>query len=642
MYRVDTSRFLDMVALLAIAVVITIASITPLASGLQVITGDPDFYFFANKHEIVRTAVVDFHKFPFWSHWSGGGYPVLGDPHFPSLNPLIIFTLFFGSIMGLKLIGYFMLLAGGIGTFLFTRNTLGYTIWGSIYCGLMVGVSLYGPLRIADGNVTEAYALLLPSCLYLINIACNKKPSGFLLLALVIYTMFSDGVSAFNMGILFLATVCLLSMIPYLNIFHRSNKLSKVEVKPVKFLILGVAIGLILGMPRLFPMLEFIFAHGNLSDLSGHVGHSETEYPGIHGYEFTALLRILIGWDSEGLVTVGFIPIVLCFFSIIFFFRTNLIWLITLAIFTILALGANGPIDPFRYLWHLPLFNAVTNPQKYFSPEILFIVIVISGSSFNLLPRLNKRWVEQVTAIFLIAICVSFLYPKMVSIQQNTYSDILPSENESLKQTGEFYQVQGLNLQRNRISPLRSLAFFNLMRNVGTIDWYTALLSQENAIPRYWIDKEGNQLIHHRYRGEIFFVQNIDEPNEYHINENKSPESAFELTLEPNTINTQFTIETPGIIVINQNFHKDWRASSGSLLNKDGLLAVRYTEPGFHKLQLKFTSYSFFWGLAISVLGLFTLIAICWSYRSGRLNNWANHKSRATRACSRLVLRLIS
>lgn len=385
-----------------------------------------------------------------------------------------------------------------------------------------------------------------------------------------------------------------------------------------------------------------IYSQGSLSDLTGHVGHPETKYPGIHGYEFLHLLKILIGWNNEGLVTVGFIPTLLFIVSIVFAFRRNLIWLIALVIFTILALGANGPIDPYQYLWHLPFFNAITNPQKYFSPEILFIVLVISGSSFNLLRKLNNRWAEPVLAILLILLSTSFLYPKMFSIQENTYSDPPLSERKLDKTAGGFYQVQGLNLRRNRVSPLESIAYFNVRRNVGTIDWYTALLSAEHTIPRYWIDKDGQALFHSRYRGEIFLLDDIGEPNEYRVNEERSPDIPFKVTFAPNEINANFTIDKPGIVVINQNFHEDWRTNSGSLFNKGGLLAVRYTKSGVYDLELRFTSYSFFRGLITSAFGVFVISIVSWLYISGRLNKTITKKSVVTRQVGRLLLKIIS
>ena len=64
--------------LLIIAVITAMA--LPLFTSADRIIPNADFLQYLSRHEGVRRSLLDFHAFPMWSHWFGGGYPTLGDP----------------------------------------------------------------------------------------------------------------------------------------------------------------------------------------------------------------------------------------------------------------------------------------------------------------------------------------------------------------------------------------------------------------------------------------------------------------------------------------------------------------------------------------------------------------------------------
>ena len=116
----------DILAYGIIFVVITLSSIPPLTSGGK-LNLNADFFQYASRHEAVRKSLIEYHTFPLRSHWFGGGFPTLGDPEDPSLNPLVLLSVMFGTVMGLKLITYLALLVGGLSTYALARYILGYT-----------------------------------------------------------------------------------------------------------------------------------------------------------------------------------------------------------------------------------------------------------------------------------------------------------------------------------------------------------------------------------------------------------------------------------------------------------------------------------------------------------------------------------
>ncbi len=112
----------------------------------------------------------------------------------------------------------------------------------------------------------------------------------------------------------------------------------------------------------------------------------------------------------------------------------------------------------------------------------------------------------------------------------------------------------------------------------------------------------------------------------------KLPPFTAKSTFRPNSITVTCNIQTPGIVVINQNYHRDWHTNQGELFNKDGLLALqaraiaRATKParGARTIRVIFPIGSFLPHMeTISNRGLYLYheprIALCISPRKGVL-----------------------
>ena len=623
----------DILAFGIILVVITLSSIPPLASGGKLNFND-DFLQYASRHEAVRKSLLEYHTFPLRSHWLGGGFPTLGDPEDPSLNPLVLLSIPFGTVMGLKVIPFLALLVGGLSMYVLTRYILGYTRWGALFAGLIFSTSLFVPFRIQDGNPNEVYAAFLPLVMLLIGLSCQGRKIALLILPFVLYTMLSDGKLNALMAIFYVGMLCLLDIVPMFGTFTggdacvtKSKNLSrKIHIRPTKILILALFVTFFLGMVRFLPALELIDAKGGLRNID-LAFHPKTYRPeGVYAYTFEQLWQETVGWKERlGLVTIGWVPVTLFGLALVAFWRKSLPWAINLLLFGWLILAYNAPVDLLRPLWKLPIFSALYRPYKYFSFQIMFTFAVASGQSFWLLRKLRPKWLEHLLAIILITAGVWFLYPKMVEIQRDTYTYEAPVEFPASEK--EFYNIQGQGLTRNRKEPFRSVAYFNLPRNVGTIDWYTGIPIAENAIPKYFVDKKNNYVPNPKYRGEVFFSEIED--------------AKAKGTFRPNSITVQVDIQTPGILVVNQNYHRDWHTNKGELFNRNGLIALRLQEIGSYMIRMRYISRSFYTGLAISVFSLTALVFICWIYKTGRLLGWSQHASPLLRWSSRTILWLI-
>ncbi len=429
-----------------IFIVVTLGAVPTLSSGGKW-KAECDFFQYSARHEAVRKSIVEYHTFPLRSHWFGGGYPTLGDPEDPSLNPLVVLSILFGTIRGLKAIYYLALLIGGLSAYALARYVLGYTRWGSLFAGLMFGVSLFVPIRMADGNPNEVYAAFLPLCMLLIGLACQKRKLALLILPFVFYTMLSDGKLNFFAAILYLAIFCLLHMVPAFRAINLENSSGKVDIRPMKFFLIALCATFFIGMVRILPALEVINARGGLGDINLFFRPEKAS-----AYTFERFWQELLGWKGRrGYVTVGVLPIILFGVSLFAFWKRSLPWGIGLVLFGWLMLGHNAPIDLLKLLWKLPIFNAFSRPTKYFSFQIAFTFAVASGQFFWLLAKLRPRWLEHLCAVILIVAGMWFLYPKMIDVQRDVYDFEVP--DEFLVPEEEFFSIQGQGLKRDRKEP---------------------------------------------------------------------------------------------------------------------------------------------------------------------------------------------
>lgn len=89
---------LDLLAFGVILLVVVLSWLPTLTSGGNIVPSD-DFLMPAARYEAVRKSLIEHHTFPLRSHWFGGGYPTLGEPGDPALNPLVLLSVVFGSVM---------------------------------------------------------------------------------------------------------------------------------------------------------------------------------------------------------------------------------------------------------------------------------------------------------------------------------------------------------------------------------------------------------------------------------------------------------------------------------------------------------------------------------------------------------------
>ncbi len=603
-------RELDLLAFGVVLLVTTLAWLPTLTSGHRINPVD-DFLLHASRHEAVRKSILEYGTLPLRSHWFGGGFPTLGEPEDPALNPLVLLSVVFGSVMGPKLIAFLAVLGSGLGTYALTRYILDFTRWGALFSALMVGTSLFVPHRMAGGNLTDIGAAYLPLCMLLLALACRGHRAALFLLPLLLYTMLSDGKQTFFVAMLYLGVLCLLDAVPVFNRLAPLAPTRRFDARALKVLVLVLAVAFFVGMVRILAVLELLDARGGLMGVEpfGHVG-----LKGAIGLKWHTLWHLVSGWHGfSGDMTVGWLPLILLGIGCCFFWKKCLPWAIVLVLCVWLMLADTVSLNLFRMLEGLPVFRSIGRPSKYFGFEIVLSIAIGAGQFFWLLQRFRYRWLEHICAVVLIIVGVSFFYPKALADQRGTYT--VEIAREGWAPEPEFFNVQGLGLLRNRSEPPGAVGYLNVLQNVGTIDWYAAITLPENAVPRYFVDASNRGIRNPEYRGEAYFVTEAGASGE-RLSSVAAP------TFRPNSMTVEVTVRKPGILVINQNYHAAWRTDRGELFDRKGLIALRLRETGSYTIHLRYLPRSFVAGLAVSVLSLAGWVLACWTFLGRRLQRW--------------------
>ncbi len=323
----------------------------------------------------------------------------------------------------------------------------------------------------------------------LIGLACRGKKLALLILPFVFYTMISDGKYTALMAFLYIGIICLFDLLPLFNILSCKNNSLRFDVRPLKFFVVCMIATFFIGMIRFLPAFELLNMKGGLSKIDLFFMPKTYTPEGIPAYTYQQLWQELVGWKgSTGLVTTGWLPVILALLSFYIFRKESFPFGVNLLLFGWLLLAHNAPVDLLKVLWNLPILNALYRPYKYFSYQIAYTFIFVFGTVLLAFKENTHTLDRTYTALILIFFGTWFLYPKMLKIQNETYTFNMPSD--TIVQENEFYNIQGKDIVRNRKEPLNSLTYTGLLRNIGVIDWHTGIPLAENAIPKYFVDSK--------------------------------------------------------------------------------------------------------------------------------------------------------
>lgn len=565
-------------------------------------------------HGVPRTTILEYHQFPLWNPYYVGGTVLLANPQSRVLAPSFLLILAFGPVAGLKIDIWLHVFVGLLGMYLLARHyRLGRA--AALVSAFVFNLSSMYALNLTVGMTWFMAVAYLPwTFLFYLQAARHWRyalASG----ACLTLMYFGGGVYPLAITLLFLAVYSLLAA------FLRQA--------PFLYLVRGLAITLIfmlcLGAVKFLPSIEF-----------------QRQYPRLvydySGYSLTGLATALLsrnqtvdaivslpieqrgfwagvtaGMDENGMY-IGLLPLALAVLGLRLSDRRRFALFVTLLIFLWLSFGNRPRAELWSLLHLLPVYNSMRIAQR-FRIVVLLAAAIFAGFGYQWLRdelsrRVGRRWPIGLAAAAILA----FILVDLVAVSLPIFRDAFPIAPLSLPRRAAFVQVWDLpsydahgwlddaarvdfsggdeaadlaveTAYTTRLHSTLGAMFPAYQANIGVINGYESANVPRKAVPS----------MAENYRGEVYL-------------QDAGGTAAFSYW-SPNRWVVEVQVESPGYLVVNQNFYPGWHARAPEprpVTAVDGLLAVPVS-PGDTQIELFYRPTSFVVGLAVSVL---TVLAV--------------------------------
>ena len=571
-------------------------------------TKDPDALQVLAFAYVFVDSVRNYHQFPLWNPYFGGGTPWAGMVWNPSFTPLSLILITFGEVVGFKVWFAVALFCGAIGMYLVSSNILRTSRVAAVLSGLLFSGSLWAPGRLDDGNYAEFGLLLLPICIFAFHQFLRKHWVGFFLPILYLAILSLSKYEAFLVAsFVLLFALCL----------RREVQASYSAI------ILGwlgtFAVFVILALPKLLPLLEVLEA--NTVDL--RVSTPDGLRPRIlmggilYSPEISLLFTKYLSWDPlkyfpipvspRHLIGIKITALALVLSAGILKMRQTAVLWIILGLVFLLACGSYAPLPIWRLVSFFPVFNTMLDFTKYWNIFVLFTLCALAALGLDAITELFGRIFARAEQSFIQKVVLAGIFLAAIfhpAIHSFWINWALYRSGPIETTPGPFYQVAssrwlGFTKHRWRVHNARideTIMYFNLKKNVGTITWYGTVALRENASPKLLIYENGTAMRNPNYRGEIYC--GTVEARECDIED-------FLISYNQLTVHTGKNFTESSKIIFNFNYDSRWSSKEARVVNHNGLLAVTLTAADNRNqtITLNYRDGSFLVGFTFFLIG---------------------------------------
>ncbi len=550
--------------LVAALVGLVILATLPVVRSGDLLAYNNDFFQFVSRHELLRRELLEHWRIPQRTHFYGGGFPLIGDPEDAGSNPVVVaLTLTLGSVSGIKWFGILAMVVGSLSVFLLARGPLRLPALPAFGAAAFYGLSTWLPVRMEDGNPNEAYAYLLPTCLFcLTRMQCGKR---YLVALILLFALtLSNGKFTLIVNAMVLLMFGGLHAISRRGVWYDPGRSGSRTWTPVKFLLVAIFAAVVLMAFRILPTVDLFGGVSGMSNMSLTLNDTQQYKPvGSMTYSLGRYLNQALDWkgDFEGhhlplWMFFGWIPLLLASWGGLTAWHRAWPWVSVAVLFGWLSMADRAPVDLFVWLHKLPLFNSVSRPGKYFAPPVLLCVVVLAAIGLEmLLRRIGSQRMRAVAGIVVLALGIVPMFLRVWWISAQSYTYEMPTPKPWPAAAEGYFQVQSGNLPIWRTGPPESLAHVNLARGVGTIDWYTGVLYPNHAVPKYFVERDGSYTPNPAYKGECFWLDTGE---------------VLPCDLSSHRIVAKTATSQPRTLVVNQNSHADWHWHGGKVVAHEG------------------------------------------------------------------------
>jgi hypothetical protein len=505
-----------------------------------------DWRYFMSWLEVGRRSLVWFHQMPLWNPYGCGGEVLLANPQSMEASPLAIFTLLFGTALGIKLalVAYYFCAFDGM-----YRLGRSYRLElpGALLASILFGTGGWLALHISSGHANFASAALFP---YLVvfyrSTTYDNKIWAIPLGGVAAWIVCDGGTSTPAMALVLLATLATTDAVKL-----RSGR-------PYLTLLMGGACAAALSAFRLLPALEFAVDHPRhqwetdstmiwqmLRD--GYWWRGVQPVPGKrywfheYGWRLSYLTPPLILWS----LTVK---------------KTRAWWIVT-AVGAGIVAGSAIPYGPWWLLKHLPIFRDLRVPSRYAVLFALSFPLLCGAALDDLRARVTvksgrsptPRWLQGVTVALLVIACADGM-----AFDWYCYEDSFKMQMTVADRGTPFYQVVG---------DWRSM-MNHVMAGHGAIG-----CDEEAPLQRALQLDEG--------------------PGpQVKLADSTTAGSVRGLSWTPNRVEVEVNLPQPATVLFNQNWNEHWKTTRGELV-KWGQKWPRDLDGGRLAVAAPAGSYSF-------------------------------------------------
>ena len=544
--------------------------------------GDWDYFF--SLYEVASISLLEYHQFPLWNPYCGGGISLIGNPQAGFLSPILPFTLLFGVIPGLKISVWLHTFLGMIGMWLLGRH-MGIRGSAEIAPPMIFMFSSAWSLHLAEGHIVWLPAAILPLFFLAYLKGLDSRKWLFVSAGFGSIMLYEGGTYVFAFSLIFLFV--------YAGIYS----LEKRNWHPITVAIATTVLSAMFAAPKLLPSLELLSSNPRITEVGSGIPWDALLLFFIDRSQTLTRAFMGAGWWEYGSY-LGILGVALYLFSFKYFIKYRAIALSSLCILLI-SLGNFSIFSPWNLLHTLPLFNFLKVPTRcliIFS----FSAALLVGLSLTHFGKCHDR--RKAILVILLVLVVGI---DLFSVSYNIISEATQAGNiytnkylalhpELNKNPPKLYRVSPTASTRigNSISsvhqPFSQISIPDSQRNIhgAWSNQYLPLLQNKGVVDAYEtipFQRHALSITDPNYNGEYYFLGNGTAALQ-HWSPNKS---IFKIKAQEN-----------GKLVINQNFAAGWHVTRGMINTHKGLLSIDLNS-GEYELSVYYLPYSLLVGAGI-------------------------------------------
>lgn len=522
--------------------------------------GIRDWDLFTTLHAAAVRSVVEFHQFPFWNPYIGGGNILFAHPEVPVLNPLFGLLLVFGPLVGLKLQMVVVYFLGFVGGYKLARAT-GISRFGAYVPPVVYMLSSYFALHFAAGHIPFHYFCALPWLLFFYKKALADPWHILSMGAVTAFMILGSG-----------AAVPLLFSLFILFLFSLFDVDSRRGYRPPLYAILGSLCGMFFAAIKFIPMVDYLARYPWIPEGTVQVtppGALVDMFFNFNQSIFASHLQGYVwGWHEYG-AFIGPVAVILAVVAAVTRFRESRRYLVMIAVSLVIVLGSfAAPWSPWDLMHHLPGFASLRVPSRF---SILAIVAIafLAGKGLDVVLSFVRRQGMIAAAVLIVLTGTNLFVVLPVLSQAFTHRPEYPPRGEV------FHQAQG--------DPNRMFAAF--LANQGTIKaaWLSAY-------------RPGRGILGAGDRVEEWYSQG-------------SAVQVVKRDFTPNRITFDLKSIGGGTLVIGQGYDLGWRRTDGGTVSSVSDLVSITVPPGESRLGVYYYPRFFTLGCVISFISVIAALA---------------------------------